>query len=256
MKAVILAGGMGTRLSEETTTKPKPMVEVGGIPIILHIMKIYSFHGINDFIICCGYKGGLIKDYFTNFFYQSNDITIDMSNNKIKLHSKITNPWKISLIDTGGDTKTGGRLLKIKDYLSDEDDFCLTYGDGVGDIDIQETINFHKQHCKLVTMTVSYPPPRFGTITLNGDKVLKFSEKPNDEGGLINAGFFVLKKEALDYIQDSQTTWEEDPLNKLTAAGELMAYVHKGFWKPMDTLNDRNHLEKLWKNGEAKWKVW
>tara|TARA_B100001059_G_scaffold236797_1_gene290505 strand:+ start:141 stop:911 length:771 start_codon:yes stop_codon:yes gene_type:complete len=256
MKAIILAGGLGTRLSEETSTKPKPMVEIGGMPIIWHIMNIYSFYGINDFIICCGYKGSLLKDFFTKYLYLNSDITVDMSKNDIELHSKNKNPWKISLIDTGGDTMTGGRLLKIKDYLHDCDDVCFTYGDGVGNVNIQESIDFHKQHQKLVTMTVAYPPPRFGSISLEGQKVIKFSEKPDGEGGLINAGFFVLKKEALNYIQDDQTTWEEGPLNNLTADGELMAYVHKGFWKPMDTLNDRNHLEKLWNNGEAEWKVW
>lgn len=256
MKAIILAGGLGTRLSEETTTKPKPMVEIGGMPIIWHIMKLYSFYNINDFIICCGYKGSLIKDYFTKYLYLNSDITVDMSKNSIELHSKNKNPWKISLIDTGGDTMTGGRLLKIKDYLSDCDDVCFTYGDGVGNVNIQEVIDFHKQHQKLATMTVAYPPPRFGTISLEGDKVTKFSEKPDGEGGLINAGFFVLKKQALNYIKDNQTTWEEGPLNNLTADGELMAYVHKGFWKPMDTINDRNHLEKLWNSDEAEWKVW
>jgi glucose-1-phosphate cytidylyltransferase len=256
MKAVILAGGLGTRISEETATRPKPMIEIGGKPILWHIMKMYSHHNINEFVICCGYKGYLIKEYFANYFLHMSDVTFNMSDNKMNVHKKGAEPWIITLVDTGNYTMTGGRLLRVKNYLKDEENFCLTYGDGVSDVDISETIKFHKKHGKLATIMATYPPGRFGALDISDGVVKKFQEKPKGDGGLINGGFFVLSPKVIDYIHDDSTVWEEDPLQKLASEGQLMGYQHKGFWQPMDTLRDRNYLENLWKDGEASWRLW
>lgn len=256
MKAVILAGGLGTRLSEETSLKPKPMVEVGGKPILWHIMKMYSAHGVNDFIICCGYKGYVIKEYFANYFLHMSDVTFDLQDNTMEVHHKRAEPWKVTLVDTGDDSMTGGRLKRVEKYIKDEDAFCFTYGDGVGDMNIAETINFHKKNGKLATLTATYPPGRFGALDITGGQVLNFKEKPKGDGAMINGGFFVLSPKVLDYIENDSTTWEQYPLNKLAEDGELMAYEHHGFWQPMDTLRDKNHLEELWSARKAPWKVW
>lgn len=256
MKAVILAGGLGTRLSEETISKPKPMVEIGGKPILWHIMKVYSSHGINDFVICCGYKGYLIKEYFANYFMHMSDITFDMQNNQMSVHDKRAESWKVTLVDTGEDAMTGGRLLKVKDYLMDDECFCFTYGDGVGDIDISESIKFHKEHGKAATLTATYPPGRFGALEMSGSLVKSFQEKPKGDGGKINGGFFVLNPSVIDLIDSKNTVWEQSPLMSLAGAGELMAYEHDGFWQPMDTLRDKLYLEKLWNDGAAPWKSW
>lgn len=256
MKAVILAGGLGTRLSEETHSKPKPMVNIGGRPIIWHIMKTYSYHGINDFIICCGYKGYLIKEYFSNYFLHMSDVTIDLKKNDIKIHRKRAEPWKITLIDTGESTMTGGRLLRIKKHLEKDETFCFTYGDGLTDLDIKSVIKFHKEHGKVATITTSNPPGRFGSLEIKKGLVTSFKEKPPGFGTLINAGYFVLNKDVFDYIKNDKTSWEQEPLEKLANKGELMAFEHKGFWRPMDTLNDKNSLEDLWNNMKAPWKVW
>lgn len=256
MKAVILAGGLGTRLSEETVLKPKPMVEIGGKPILWHIMKIYSFYGINDFIICCGYKGYIIKEYFANYFLHQSDITFDMNKNEMNIHQKRVEPWKVTLIDTGDLTMTGGRVKRIKQYLNDGEDFCLTYGDGVANVNINELIKFHTSHGKLATLTSVYPPGRFGALQINNSKITSFIEKPSGDGALINGGFFVLKKEILNYIDDDSTIWEQEPLNKLAVDGELMAFKHIDFWQPMDTLRDKNYLETLWDSKKAPWKLW
>ncbi len=257
MKAVILAGGLGTRLSEETSTKPKPMVEIGGKPIIWHIMKIYSQHGINDFIICCGYKGYVIKEYFNNYFLHQSDVTFDFSNNQINFHEKRAENWKVTLVDTGDLTMTGGRLLRVKDYLKDENEFCFTYGDGVGDIDITALIKFHQKNGKYATMTATYPPGRFGAIDINEDNLINsFQEKPKGDGTLINGGFFILSPAVFDYIQKDSTVWEKEPLENLAKIGQLMAFKHDGFWQPMDTLRDKNNLEKLWSENKAPWKNW
>lgn len=256
MKAVILAGGLGTRLSEETISKPKPMIEVGGMPILWHIMKIYSFHGIDDFIICCGYKGYLIKEYFANYFLHMSDITFDMKSNKMSVHNKRAESWKVTLVDTGDDSMTGGRLLGVKDFLEDEDCFCFTYGDGVGNIDISESIKFHKKHGKAATLTATYPTGRFGSLKMNGSMVKNFQEKPKGDGGKVNGGFFVLNPSVIDLLDGKFSIWEESPLKSLANAGELMAFEHEGFWQPMDTLRDKVYLEKLWNDGAAPWKVW
>lgn len=257
MKAVILAGGLGTRLSEETSLRPKPMVEVGGMPILWHIMKIYSAHGINDFIICCGYKGYMIKEYFSNYSLHMSDVTFDFTKNETKTHVRNTEPWRVTLVDTGQDTMTGGRLLNVRQYLEDEDDFCFTYGDGLGDINISQLIDFHRSHGKKATLVSASPPGRFGALNLNGNQVTDFHEKPtNAIGSAVNAGFFVLSKDCMNYISDSGTTWEEQPLKTLAAEKELMAFSHSGFWQPMDTLRDKNHLAKLWKEDNAPWKIW
>lgn len=257
MKAVILAGGLGTRLSEETGTKPKPMIEIGGKPIIWHIMKIYSQHGINDFIICCGYKGYVIKEYFNNYFLHQSDVTFDFSNNQINFHEKRAENWKVTLVDTGDLTMTGGRLLRVKDYLKDENEFCFTYGDGVGDIDITALIKFHKNHGKYATMTATYPPGRFGAIDINEDsRINSFQEKPKGDGTLINGGFFILTPAVFDHIQADSTIWEKEPLETLAEIGQLMAYKHHGFWQPMDTLRDKTTLEELWSENKAPWKKW
>lgn len=256
MKAVILAGGLGTRLSEETSTRPKPMVEVGGRPILWHILKMYSHHGINDFIICCGYKGYIIKEYFANYFLHMSDVTFDMRNNSIEVHHKRAEPWTVTLVDTGDNTMTGGRLLRVANYLKDEENFCFTYGDGVGDIDITATIEFHQQHGKAATLTATYPPGRFGAVDIQNKRVVNFIEKPKGDGGRINGGFFVLKPEVINHIKDDTCIWEQTPLNKLAADDQLMAYEHEGFWQPMDTLRDKKRLEELWANDKAPWKKW
>ena len=256
MKAVILAGGLGTRISEETVIKPKPMIEIGGKPILWHIMKIYSFHGINDFIICCGYKGYVIKEYFANYFLHQSDITFDMSKNEMKIHQERLEPWKVTLIDTGEQTMTGGRIKRIKEYLNNGEDFCLTYGDGLANIDITKLIAFHKNHDKLATLSAIYPPGRFGALDITENQVTNFSEKPRGDGALINGGFFVLNSKALDYIQDDNTIWEQRPLKKLAKDGELMSFKHEDFWQPMDTLRDKHLLEELWESEKAPWKLW
>jgi len=256
MKAVILAGGLGTRISEETDLKPKPMVEVGGRPILWHIMKIYSAHGINDFIICCVYRGYIIKEYFANYFLHQSDVTFNMKNNTMQVHHKRAEPWEITLVDTGENTMTGGRLLQIADYIKNEKYFLFTYGDGVSDIDITASVKFHRQHEKMVTLTATYPPGRFGALEIKEKIVESFQEKPRGDGALINGGFFVLSPKALDYIEDNNTVWEQEPLKILAENGELMAFQHPGFWQPLDTLRDKNYLEELWAKGKAPWKIW
>ncbi len=256
MKAVILAGGFGTRLSEETHLRPKPMIEIGGRPILWHIMKMYSSHGVNDFIICCGYKGYVIKEYFANYFLHMSDVTFDMADNRMEVHEKKAEPWRVTLVDTGEDTLTGGRLKRVAAYLKDEEAFCYTYGDGVSDVDISASIAFHKAHGKLATITAVQPPGRYGALALSGMKVTGFTEKPRGDGGLINGGFFVLSPKVLPLIDNDLTSWEGAPLENLAKQGELMAFEHAGFWQPMDTLRDRNHLENLWISGHAPWKHW
>jgi glucose-1-phosphate cytidylyltransferase len=256
MKAVILAGGLGTRISEETHIKPKPMIEIGGKPILWHIMKNYSAHGVNDFVICCGYKGYVIKEYFANYFLHMSDVTFDMANNQMEVHQQKAEPWRVTLVDTGDNTLTGGRLKRVTDYIKDEEAFCFTYGDGVSDIDIGASIKFHKQHGKLATVTAVIPPGRYGALELAGDKVTGFIEKPRGDGGVINGGFFVLSPKCLDFIKCDTTSWEAEPLSHIATSGQLMAFEHKGFWQPMDTLREKNLLEDLWVSGNAPWKVW
>jgi glucose-1-phosphate cytidylyltransferase len=256
LKAVILAGGLGTRISEETHLKPKPMIEIGGRPILWHIMKLYSVHGVNDFIICCGYKGYVIKEYFANYFLHMSDVTFDMTNNTMAVHQQNAEPWKVTLVDTGDDTLTGGRLKRVADYIKDEEAFCFTYGDGVSDVDIGATIRFHQQHGKLATVTAVQPPGRYGALERSGDQVTGFVEKPRGDGGLINGGFFVLSPKCLDLIDDDQSSWEGAPLTQLAKTNQVMAFEHLGFWQPMDTLRDRNLLEELWKTGKPPWKLW
>lgn len=255
MKAVILAGGLGTRLSEETHLRPKPMVEIGGYPILWHIMKSYSAHGINEFIICCGYKGYMIKEYFANYFLHGADVTFDLKSGEQKIHKNCAEEWKITLVDTGKDSLTGGRLKRVKEYIGDED-FCFTYGDGVGDIDISASIDFHKKHGNLATLTAVRPPGRFGALDISDGVVNNFIEKPKGDGSFINGGFFVLNPKVIDLIEGDHTTWEAEPLENLAQSGELSAFEHNGFWQPMDTLRDKNKLEELWDSGEAPWKVW
>jgi glucose-1-phosphate cytidylyltransferase len=256
MKAVILAGGLGTRLSEETSTRPKPMVEIGGKPILWHIMKMYSAHGINDFIICCGYKGYVIKEYFANYFLHMSDVTFNMRDNTMEVHDKRAEAWNVTLVDTGDDSMTGGRLHRVADYVKDEESFCFTYGDGVGDIDISATIEFHKKHGKAATLTATYPPGRFGALDIRQGQVLNFKEKPKGDGAMINGGFFVLNPEVLKYITGDASVWEQEPLMNLASDQQLMAYEHHGFWQPMDTLRDKHLLEELWMSGKAPWKTW
>lgn len=257
MKAVILAGGLGTRISEETHLKPKPMIEIGGKPILWHIMKIYSYHGINDFIICCGYKGYVVKEYFANYFLHMSDVTFDMVNNRMEVHQQYADPWRVTLIDTGEETMTGGRLKRVAPYLKDEDAFCFTYGDGVSDVNITELIAFHRAQKTLATLTATYPPGRFGALDINADNcVASFKEKPKGDGGMINGGFFVLSPKVIDLIKDDATIWEREPLEALAEQGQLSAYQHHGFWQPMDTLRDKHHLEELWASGDAPWKAW
>lgn len=256
MKAVILAGGLGTRISEETSVRPKPMIEIGGKPILWHIMKMYSRHGINDFIICCGYKGYVIKEYFANYFLHMSDITFDMSKNSMEVHQRHAEPWKVTLVDTGEDTMTGGRVKRVAGYLQDDEAFCLTYGDGVSDVNISQLLEFHKAQNVKATLTATIPPGRFGALDLKGDRVSSFMEKPKGDGAMINGGFFVLSPCVLDYIADDQTIWERDPLERLAREGDLAAFHHHGFWQPMDTLRDKVLLEDLWQSGKAPWKTW
>lgn len=256
MKAIILAGGFGTRISEESSTKPKPMINVGGKPIIWHIMKMYSHHGINDFVICCGYKGYMIKEYFANYFLHMSDVTYDVENNSMRVHEKRAEPWKVTLVDTGENTMTGGRLGRIAEYIKDEESFCMTYGDGVSDVDISSTINFHKQHGKLATITGVMPSGRFGALDIRNQQVVSFTEKPKGDGAVINGGFFVLSPRVLSLIKGDKTIWEQEPLIQLAQEGQLMAFEHKGFWQPMDTQRDHHFLEELWNSGDAPWKKW
>lgn len=256
MKAVILAGGLGTRLSEETAMKPKPMVEIGGKPILWHIMKTYSEHGVNEFIICCGYKGYVIKEYFANYFLHQSDVTFNMDENDMVVHHKRAEPWKVTLVDTGDDSMTGGRLKRVLPYLKNEKVFCFTYGDGVADINITELINFHKSHGKLATLTAAFPPGRFGALNIVDNQVKKFEEKPKGDGALINAGFFVLSTKVIERIEGDSTIWEQEPLKGLAHDGQLMSFKHSDFWQPMDTLRDKKYLEKLWQAGNAPWKIW
>ena len=256
MKAVILAGGLGTRISEETHLKPKPMIEIGGKPILWHIMKLYSAHGVNDFVICCGYRGYMIKEYFANYFLHMSDVTFDMRHNDMEVHQRSAEPWRVTLVDTGEETLTGGRLKHVADYISDEEAFCFTYGDGVADVDIARQIEFHRQHGRLATVTAVQPPGRYGALNIEGDRVAGFTEKPRGDGGLINGGFFVLSPKCLDLIADDRSSWEGEPLTQLAAQSQLMAFTHNGFWQPMDTLRDKNHLEALWDSGKAPWKIW
>ncbi|MFC1680369.1 glucose-1-phosphate cytidylyltransferase [Pseudomonadota bacterium] len=255
MKAVLLAGGLGTRLTEETNLKPKPMIEIGGKPILWHIMKLYSAHGIQDFIVCCGYKGYMIKEYFANYFLHMSDVTFDMASNGMEIHQRHAEPWRVTLIDTGEQTMTGGRLKRIRSYL-DGEDFCFTYGDGVGNVDITDLINFHKEHGKLATLTATQSPGRFGVLDLDDDQILSFREKPHGDGAWINGGFFVLSSKVIDYIDSDATIWEREPMERLAQEGQFSAYRHDGFWQPMDTLRDKLHLEQLWQSGQAPWKIW
>lgn len=254
MKAVILAGGLGTRLSEETTTKPKPMVEIGGRPLLWHILKIYSAHGINEFIICAGYKGYIIKEYFANYFLHMSDVTFDMANNSMSVHHKNAEPWRVTVVDTGDETMTGGRIKRIAPYL--DGTFCCTYGDGVGDIDVRASIDFHRKSGRLATLTGVQPPGRFGAMQLDGDAVLSFQEKPRGDGAWINGGFFVMEPSVIDYIPGDATLWEREPLEKLAAEQQLGIFRHHGFWRPMDTLRDKLELENLWESRKAPWKTW
>ncbi|MBI3728193.1 MAG: glucose-1-phosphate cytidylyltransferase [Burkholderiales bacterium] len=256
MKAVILAGGLGTRISEETHLKPKPMIEIGGHPILWHIMKSYSAHGVNEFVICCGYKGYLIKEYFANYFLHMSDVTFDMQNNSMEVHEHHAEPWKVTLVDTGEDTMTGGRLKRVARYLQGEEAFCFTYGDGVADLDIAASIAFHKQHGKLATVTAVLPPGRYGALERDGNQVAGFIEKPRGDGGWINGGYFVLSPKVLDFIENDCISWEAAPLAELALRQELMAFEHGGFWQPMDTLREKNLLEDLWQSGNAPWRVW
>lgn len=257
MKAVILAGGLGTRISEETNLKPKPMIEIGGQPILWHILKIYASHGINDFIICCGYKGYVIKEYFANYFLHMSDVTFDMQKNKMEVHQRFAEPWRVTLIDTGEQTMTGGRLKRLAPYLPANEDFCFTYGDGVCDVNVSELIRFHAAHGRHATLTSVYPPGRFGALDIQADhRVSSFKEKPKGDGGMINGGFFVLSPKVLDLIADDQTIWEREPLEALAESDQLRAFPHEGFWQPMDTLRDKILLEDLWSSGKAPWRVW
>jgi glucose-1-phosphate cytidylyltransferase len=256
MKAVILAGGLGTRISEETSLRPKPMIEIGGKPILWHIMKIYSTHGINEFVVCCGYKGYVIKEYFANYFLHMSDVTFDMEHNHMEVHQRHAEPWKVTLVDTGDETMTGGRLKRVAEHVKDEESFCFTYGDGVSDVNITELIAFHKVQNVKATLTATIPPGRFGTLDISGNKVNCFREKPQGVGSMINGGFFVLSPKVIDYIDNYNMPWERDPLERLAEEGNLAAFQHHGFWQPMDTLRDKNYLEELWQSGKAPWMVW
>ncbi len=257
MKVVILAGGLGTRISEETHLKPKPMIEIGGRPILWHIMKIYSKHGINDFVICCGYKGYLIKEYFANYFLHMSDVTFDLATNQMEVHQRKAENWRVTLVDTGDETMTGGRLKRIKDYVAGEKEFCMTYGDGVSDVDVAKVIEYHRAQGVLATLTAARPPGRFGALDLDeSGRVRQFKEKPSGDGGMINGGFFVLSPKVFDLIEGDRVIWEREPLEALAASGQLAAYRHDGFWQPMDTVRDKTYLEELWANGAPPWKVW
>jgi glucose-1-phosphate cytidylyltransferase len=255
MKAVILAGGLGTRISEESSIRPKPMIEIGGKPILWHILKTYSSHGVNDFVVCCGYKGYVIKEYFANYFLHMSDVTFDMQNNKMEVHHRHAEPWRVTLVDTGEATMTGGRLKRIAEHV-DGEDFCMTYGDGVSNVDITALLEFHRAHGKQATVTATQPPGRYGALNLDGNTVKSFVEKPMGDGGWINGGFFVLNPKVLDLVDGDDTIWERKPLESLAAADQLEAFFHRGFWQPMDTLRDKVHLEELWQSGKAPWKVW
>lgn len=255
MKAVILAGGLGTRISEETSLRPKPMVEIGGKPLLWHVMKIYAAHGINEFIVCCGYKGYVIKEYFANYFLHMSDVTFDMSANRMDVHQNSAEPWRVTLIDTGEQTMTGGRLRRVRDYLEGED-FCFTYGDGVGDVDVTALVDFHRREGRLATLTATQPPGRFGAINMEGHRVVSFQEKPQGDGAWINGGFFVLSPKVIDYIDADDTVWEREPMERLARDKQMSAYFHNGFWQPMDTLRDKTHLEELWASGKAPWRLW
>lgn len=256
MKAVILAGGLGTRISEESHLKPKPMIDIGGMPILWHIMKIYSAHGVDEFVICCGYKGYIIKEYFANYFLHRSDVTFDMRKNKMEIHQEHVEPWRVTLVDTGTHSMTGGRLKLVEDYVRDEEIFCFTYGDGLADIDITAQIAFHRAHGKLATVTAVQPPGRYGAMAIEQGVVHEFAEKPRGDGGYINGGFFILSPRVLSTIDGPHTHWEAAPLETLAQQGELMAFEHRGFWQPMDTLRDKNYLESLWQSNQAPWKVW
>ncbi len=257
MKAVILAGGYGTRISEETHMRPKPMIEIGNKPIIWHILKIYSFYGINEFIICCGYKSYIIKEYFANYFLHTSDLTIDVKNNKIDIHRQDCEPWKITLVDTGEHTLTAGRIKRIEDYIKNDEFFCLTYGDGVSSINISKSIDFHKSHKKLATVTAVKPPGRFGSLVIDQENnISEFLEKPKGDGQYINGGFFVLSPKVLSYIKNEESAWEDQPLKDLVKDSQLKAFNHEGFWQPMDTLRDKKYLESIWSSNKAPWKVW
>lgn len=256
MKAVILAGGLGTRISEETHIRPKPMVEIGGKPILWHIMKTYSAHGVNDFIICCGYKGYVIKEYFANYFLHMSDVTFNLTNNEMTVHHKKAEPWSVTLLDTGDDSLTGDRLKRVKDYIYNEQEFCFTYGDGLADVDVTKQIAFHRHHGKLATVMAVRPPGRYGALSMDGVTVHGFLEKPPGDGAWINGGFFVLSPKVLNFIEGNQVSWEGQPLESLARSGQLVAFEHSGFWKPMDTLRDKTQLEELWATGKAPWKCW
>ena len=256
MKAVILAGGLGTRISEESHLKPKPMIEIGGKPIIWHILKIYSAHGINDFVICLGYKGYVVKEYFANYFLHTSDVTFDMVNNRMEVHQRHAEPWRVTLVDTGEQTATGGRLKRVRQFIDDDQPFCFTYGDGVANIDITRQIEFHRQQGRAATVCAVTPPGRFGALDIVDNRVSRFQEKPHGEGGTINGGFFVLQPEVLDLIDNDQQAWESKPLHDLASRGQLAAWKHEGFWQPMDTLRDKMLLEDLWRSGNAPWKIW
>jgi glucose-1-phosphate cytidylyltransferase len=255
MKVVILAGGLGTRISEESILKPKPMIEIGGKAILWHIMKSYSAHGFREFVICAGYKGYMIKEYFANYFLHNSNVTFDLKNNQMKVHHNSSEDWSVTIADTGESSMTGGRLLRVAEFLGSED-FCMTYGDGLSDVNIAKTVEFHTAHKKLATVTAVQPPGRFGTLDLQDHTVKRFLEKPKGDGGFINGGFFVLNPKVLSYIKDESTSWEKEPLEKLAAEGQLQAYQHEGFWQPMDTLRDKNHLEELWSSKNPPWKNW
>jgi len=256
MKAVILAGGFGTRMSEETDNIPKPMIRIGHKPILWHIMKMYSVHGITDFVICCGYKGYVIKEYFSNYFLHMSDVTFCMKKNQMKVHHERSEPWTVTLVDTGENTMTGGRIRRIEQYIKDDEAFCLTYGDGVSNINITELINFHKQQQTLATLTAVHPPARFGALDISNGKVNSFKEKPQGDGNRINGGFFVLSPKVIDLIKDDSIVWEQYPMQTLAQKGEMSAFEHNDFWQPMDTIRDKNHLEELWETGESPWKIW
>ena len=256
MKAVILAGGLGSRIAEETSVRPKPMIEIGGKPILWHIMKIYSYHGINEFIICCGYKGYVIKEYFSNYLLHMSDLTFDMSANTVEVHNRKAEPWRVTLVDTGEHTMTGGRIKRISKYIENDDVFFMTYGDGVGDVDITKLLAFHKSNDTLASLTAVFPPGRFGALEIADGRVLSVKEKPQGDGASVNGGYFVLSPKVLDLIEDDQTVWERGPLEVLVERGQLASYVHTGFWQPMDTLREKNYLEELWQSGKAPWKVW
>jgi glucose-1-phosphate cytidylyltransferase len=256
MKAILLAGGLGTRISEESHLKPKPMIDIGGKPIIWHVMKVYSCHGINDFLICLGYKGYLIKEYFANYFLHMSDVTFDMRNNQMHVHERYAEPWRVTLVDTGEHTMTGGRLRRVRDYLQEDETFCFTYGDGVADVDIPALLDFHHAQGRLATVTAVQPPGRYGALTVLDDQVRGFQEKPQGDGGWINGGFFVLSPKTIEYIAGDAVIWEREPLERLAREGQLAAYCHRGFWQPMDTLRDKVYLEELWASGRAPWKIW